>query len=46
MQANKGIEIIGDPILNNWDCNDSEFAVPAAEIQLSNGPKPLSIRVW
>jgi hypothetical protein len=46
MQANRGIKTIGDPTLNDWDCKDSEFAVPAAGIQLPDGPKPLSTKTF
>jgi hypothetical protein len=45
MQANKGIKTIGDPTLNYWECRDSEYAVPAAGIQLPEGGSQLSSRV-
>jgi hypothetical protein len=45
MQANKGIRMIRDPTLNYWNCKDSEFAVSTAEIQLSDGPRPLSTKL-
>jgi hypothetical protein len=43
--ANKGMRMITDPTLNYWNWKDSEFAVPAAGIQLSDGPKLLSTKL-